>query len=59
MGKHVLVAGLGRIGQRVAFLCQAFGMQVSAYESVRRAEPGCRRYDGQGLQGAAAADRFS
>ena len=32
MGKHVLVAGLGRIGQRVAFLCQAFGMKVSAYD---------------------------
>ena len=32
LGKHVLIMGFGRIGQRVATLCQAFGMTVSAYD---------------------------
>jgi D-3-phosphoglycerate dehydrogenase len=30
--KHVLILGLGRIGQCVAALCQAFGMRVAAYD---------------------------
>lgn len=32
MGKHVLIMGFGRIGQRVAVLCLAFGMHVTAYD---------------------------
>jgi D-3-phosphoglycerate dehydrogenase len=32
LGKHVLIMGFGRIGQRVAVLCQSFGMKVSAYD---------------------------
>ena len=30
--KHVLIMGFGRIGQRLATLCLAFGMTVSAYD---------------------------
>ena len=32
MDKRVLIMGFGRIGQRVAALCQAFGMSVVAYD---------------------------
>ncbi|MCL2123574.1 MAG: hydroxyacid dehydrogenase, partial [Desulfovibrionaceae bacterium] len=31
-GKHVLILGFGRIGRRVAALCRAFDMHVSAYD---------------------------
>ena len=37
MGRTVLILGLGKIGQRVARLCQAFGMRV--FGSKRRMEP--------------------
>lgn len=39
MGKHVLILGFGRIGQRVATLCQAFGMKVYAYRHSFSASP--------------------
>jgi D-3-phosphoglycerate dehydrogenase len=45
-GSRVLIVGLGRIGSRVARLCLAFGMQVSAYDPYRDAEsfpPGVQR----------------
>ena len=32
MDKKVLILGFGRIGQRVAVLCKAFGMSVAAYD---------------------------
>ncbi len=32
LGKQVLILGFGRIGQRVATLCLAFGMRVAAYD---------------------------
>lgn len=32
LGKHVLILGFGRIGQRVAALCLAFDMRVTAYD---------------------------
>lgn len=32
MDKEILILGFGRIGQRVATLCLAFGMKVSAYD---------------------------
>lgn len=31
-GRRVLVVGYGRVGRRVAALCQAFGMRVSAHD---------------------------
>ena len=39
MDKHVLIMGFGRIGQRVAALCLAFGMTVSAYDPFVAASP--------------------
>lgn len=39
MDRHVLVLGFGRIGQRVATLCQAFGAKVSAYDPFVVASP--------------------
>ncbi|SBW12861.1 putative d-3-phosphoglycerate dehydrogenase [uncultured Alphaproteobacteria bacterium] len=39
MDRHVLVLGFGRIGQRVATLCQAFGAKVSAYDPYVTASP--------------------
>lgn len=32
MGKTVLILGFGRIGQRVAVLCQAFGMRILVFD---------------------------
>ena len=39
LGKHILIMGFGRIGQRLAVLCQAFGMTVSAYDPFVTASP--------------------
>jgi D-3-phosphoglycerate dehydrogenase len=39
LGKHVLIMGFGRIGRRVAELCRAFGMTVSAYDPFVAASP--------------------
>ncbi len=39
LGKHVLILGFGRIGQRVATLCLAFGMRVTAYDPFIKASP--------------------
>jgi len=53
-GKTILVIGIGRIGQRVARLCQAFGMRIIGYdpyagsdphESVETLEDGLRQAD--------------
>ena len=38
-GKTVLVLGFGRIGQRVAGLCRAFGMRVLAFDPYVKASP--------------------
>ena len=39
MKKHVLIMGLGRIGRRVADLCLAFDMRVSAYDPYVQQSP--------------------
>jgi len=38
-GKTILVIGIGRIGQRVARLCQAFGMRVIGYDPYAGTDP--------------------
>lgn len=38
-GKTILVIGIGRIGQRVARLCQAFGMRVIGYDPYAGTAP--------------------
>lgn len=39
LGKHLLIMGFGRIGQRLAVLCLSLGMAVSAYDPFLAASP--------------------
>jgi D-3-phosphoglycerate dehydrogenase len=57
-GRHLLLAGLGRIGTRVADLAQAFGMTVSAFDPAAPDHPGVTRVGGL-ADGLAAADIVS
>ena len=38
-GKTILIIGIGRIGQRVARLCQAFGMRIVGYDPYAGTDP--------------------
>jgi D-3-phosphoglycerate dehydrogenase len=57
-GRRLLLAGLGRIGTRVADLARAFGMEVTAHDPAAPDHPGVARVASL-VEGLAAADVVS